>query len=161
MLWLFVSTAGKEIMHDPFAMRPFFGYNFGHYLDHWLSMQKRDVKLPKIFHVNWFRKDADGQFMWPGFGDNSRVLDWVMRRVESEDCAQETPIGLIPKFDSFNLDGLAQKVDMQALFEVPKDFWLREIQELRKYFSDQLTSDLPEAIATELSSLEKRLLNAK
>lgn len=153
--------AGKEIMHDPFAMRPFFGYNFGHYLDHWLSMQKRDVKLPKIFHVNWFRKDANGQFMWPGFGDNSRVLDWVMRRVESEDCAQETPIGLIPKFDSFNVDGLAQKVDMQALFEVPKDFWLREIQELRKYFSDQLTSDLPEAIATELSSLEKRLLNAK
>lgn len=80
---------GKVIMHDPFAMRPFFGYNFGHYLDHWLSFgQKPGLSLPKIFHVNWFRKDEEtGKFLWPGFGENCRVLDWVIRRVDGEDIA--------------------------------------------------------------------------
>lgn len=80
---------GKVIMHDPFAMRPFFGYNFGHYLSHWLSFEQNgDLKLPKIFHVNWFRKDkSSGDFLWPGFGENCRVLDWVCRRVDNEDVA--------------------------------------------------------------------------
>lgn len=79
---------GKVIMHDPFAMRPFFGYNFGHYLDHWLNFGKKDgLKLPKIFHVNWFRKGDDGKFLWPGFGENARVLDWICRRVDNEECA--------------------------------------------------------------------------
>ena len=76
-------------MHDPFAMRPFFGYNFGHYLKHWLSFEKKDgLKLPRIFHVNWFRKDDNNKFLWPGFGENSRVLDWICRRVDGEDIAQ-------------------------------------------------------------------------
>lgn len=76
-------------MHDPFAMRPFFGYNFGHYLKHWLSFEKKDgLKLPHIFHVNWFRKDDNNKFLWPGFGENSRVLDWICRRVDGEDVAQ-------------------------------------------------------------------------
>lgn len=79
---------GKVIMHDPFAMRPFFAYNFGHYLDHWLSMESRSSRLPKIFHVNWFRKDNNGNFMWPGFGENSRVLDWIIRRIDNEPCFQ-------------------------------------------------------------------------
>lgn len=81
---------GKAIMHDPFAMRPFFGYNFGHYLAHWLSFQEKEgLQLPKIFHVNWFRKDAKtGEFLWPGFGENCRVLDWICRRVDGEDVAQ-------------------------------------------------------------------------
>lgn len=80
---------GKVIMHDPFAMRPFFGYNFGHYLSHWLSFEKKsNLRLPKIFHVNWFRKDAQsGEFLWPGFGENCRVLDWICRRVDNEDIA--------------------------------------------------------------------------
>lgn len=80
---------GKIIMHDPFAMRPFFGYNFGHYLDHWLSFaDKPGLTLPKIFHVNWFRKDVQsGKFLWPGFGENCRVLDWIIRRVDNEDIA--------------------------------------------------------------------------
>lgn len=86
--------SGKVIMHDPFAMRPFFGYNFGHYLQHWLSMEKRaNAKLPRIFHVNWFRKDAKGKFLWPGFGENCRVLEWIAKRVAGLDCAVESPIG--------------------------------------------------------------------
>ena len=86
--------SGKAIMHDPFAMRPFFGYNFGKYLDHWLSFGKQPQnKLPRIFHVNWFRKDAAGKFIWPGFGENCRVLDWIVRRVEEEDCAVKSAVG--------------------------------------------------------------------
>ncbi|GBP16293.1 Phosphoenolpyruvate carboxykinase [Eumeta japonica] len=78
----------KVIMHDPFAMRPFFGYNFGDYLQHWLSMESRG-KVPKIFHVNWFRKSNDGKFLWPGFCDNSRVLDWIFRRIDGENCYKD------------------------------------------------------------------------
>ena len=85
---------GKVLLHDPFAMRPFFGYNFGHYLNHWVNIQSRPgLKLPKIFHVNWFRKDSEGKFIWPGFGENSRVLEWIFKRVEGQDIAETTPIG--------------------------------------------------------------------
>jgi phosphoenolpyruvate carboxykinase (GTP) len=81
---------GKVVMHDPFAMRPFFGYNFGHYVQHWLNFEKnRKLKLPKIFHVNWFRKsEIDNKFLWPGFGENNRVLDWICRRVDGQDIAK-------------------------------------------------------------------------
>lgn len=85
---------GKVIMHDPFAMRPFFGYNFGHYLQHWLNFeQKSSLMLPKIFHVNWFRKCQNtGTFLWPGFGENSRVLEWICKRIDNEDIATVTYI---------------------------------------------------------------------
>lgn len=80
---------GKAIMHDPFAMRPFFGYNFGNYVQHWLSFEKKaDLKLPKVFHVNWFRKGSDGKFLWPGFGENCRVLEWICERVEGSPNAK-------------------------------------------------------------------------
>lgn len=115
-------------MHDPFAMRPFFGYNFGQYLAHWLSMESPKRQMPKIFHVNWFRKGKDGKFLWPGFGENSRVIDWIFRRLDDEDdCVQECPIGLIPKENALNLDGLKQEVDMRELFDLPKDFWMQEV----------------------------------
>ena len=149
---------GKVIMHDPFAMRPFFGYNFGHYLDHWLSFQSNtDLILPKIFHVNWFRKGSNGGFLWPGFGENARVLDWIFRRVSGEDCIQESAVGYLPKEGSINLSGLKDNVDMESLFDLPKDFWKKEVEELQTYFEEQVNTDLPDAIQKELKQLEQRI----
>lgn len=148
---------GKVIMNDPFAMRPFFGYNFGHYLAHWLSMDQTGRKMPKVFHVNWFRKGNDGKFLWPGFGENSRVLDWIIRRVEGESVAKHTPVGYVPTVGSLRLDGLKEEVDMQALFNLPKDFWLQEVDEIARYFNDQVGSDLPAGIAAELKALRERV----
>ncbi|XP_023221747.1 phosphoenolpyruvate carboxykinase, cytosolic [GTP]-like isoform X3 [Centruroides sculpturatus] len=149
---------GKVIMHDPFAMRPFFGYNFGNYLQHWLDFEKKpNLKLPHIFHVNWFRKSEEGKFIWPGFGDNVRVLDWICQRVDGKDVAQKTPIGFIPKEESLNLEGLKDSVDLKELFHLPKDFWMQEASEIHKYFSEQVGSDLPEEIARELSELRSRI----
>lgn len=144
-------------MHDPFAMRPFFGYNFGHYLQHWLSMEERSKTLPKIFHVNWFRKSSDGKFLWPGFGENSRVLDWILRRLDNEDCAQETAIGLIPKSHSLNLDGMKEQIALDQLFDVPKDFWMEEAFSIEKYFKEQVGEDLPNEIADQLNELKRRV----
>jgi len=150
--------AGKVIMHDPFAMRPFFGYNFGDYLAHWLSMdQVKGAKLPKIFHVNWFRKNADGKFIWPGFGENARVLDWILRRVEGEDVAQKSAIGYLPTNNSINMDGLSEPVDMKELFSLPKDFWQSEVVQIRDYFNEQVPKDLPNAVGEQLAQLEKRV----
>lgn len=145
-------------MHDPFAMRPFFGYNFGHYLDHWLSMTNvKNAKLPTIFHVNWFRKDADGKYLWPGFGENSRVLDWIFRRIEGEDIATNSAIGLLPKLESFNLENLKTKIDMKELFRLPKSFWQEEVKELREYFDVQVGDDLPSIIRSELELLSSNV----
>lgn len=144
-------------MHDPFAMRPFFGYNFGKYLDHWLSMEGRSQNLPKIFHVNWFRKGGNGKFLWPGFGENSRVLDWILRRIDNEDCARETAIGYVPTEGALNLDGLKDEVNYKELFDIPKDFWMEETFAIDKYFKEQVGMDLPEAIENELKNLKKRV----
>lgn len=118
---------GKIIMHDPFAMRPFFGYNFGKYLEHWLSMTNKSTALPKIYHVNWFRKDSNGKFLWPGFGENSRVLDWILRRLDGEDCGENTAIGIVPKSGSLNLAGMSESIDEKQLFHIPKQFWTEEV----------------------------------
>lgn len=148
----------KVVMNDPFAMRPFFGYNIGHYLQHWLSFQRNtDYVLPKIFHVNWFRKSSEGKFLWPGFGENSRVLEWIFRRCNNDDVAEKSPVGLIPKSGSINLTGLTEKVDMDALFHLPKAFWEQEVAEIEKYFEEQINDDLPAGIRTELEALKKRI----
>ena len=145
-------------MHDPFAMRPFFGYNFGNYLKHWLSMEeKRDVKLPKIYHVNWFRKNDKGRFIWPGFGENVRVLDWICRRVEGEQSATKSAIGYVPTDGALNMDGLTDSVDMKQLFDLPKEFWQREVESIQKYFDEQLPQDLPVEVAGQLKELEERV----
>jgi len=152
---------GKVIMHDPFSMRPFFGYNFGDYVSHWLSLGKnKRYNLPKIFNVNWFRKGANGQgFLWPGFGENIRVLDWIFRRCDGENIAVKSPIGYLPKENSIDLDGLTEKVDMEELFSTPSKFWTEEVAELRQYFSQQVGASLPQEITSQLDSLEKRFNN--
>lgn len=148
---------GKVIMHDPFAMRPFFGYNAGDYFQHWLNMgQKQGLKLPKIYHVNWFRKSAKGGFLWPGFGENSRVLDWIVRRLSGEDVAQPSAIGNIPKPGTINTDGLGS-INEEELFSLPRDFWQKEVQEIRTYFDNQLPQDLPEGVKEQLHKLEERV----
>jgi len=153
---------GKMIMHDPFAMRPFVGYNMGDYFQHWANFgTKKNLKLPKVFHVNWFRKDAQGNFMWPGYGDNVRVLDWILKRVESSDpsTAVESPIGYLPTKAHFNLKGLENEssIDWDGMFHVPKSFWLKEVDEIRKYFDDNIGSDLPKEMKTELDKLEQKV----
>ncbi|KAJ9597971.1 hypothetical protein L9F63_011172 [Diploptera punctata] len=132
---------GKVVMHDPFAMRPFFGYNFGQYLQHWLSM------------------DSQGKFLWPGFGENSRVLDWIFRRIESEPIAETTPLGYVPVQNSLRLDGLNENINLTELFSVPKDFWLKETEDIERYFTEQVGEDIPEAITRELHSLRQRINN--
>lgn len=147
----------KVIMHDPFAMRPFFGYNFGRYLDHWLNMAHRPAaKLPKIFHVNWFRKDKEGKFLWPGFGENSRVLEWMFNRINGEDSARLTPIGYIPKEDALNLKGLGN-VNMEELLSISKEFWEKEVEDIEKYLEDQVNIDLPYEIEREILALKQRI----
>ena len=144
-------------MNDPFAMRPFFGYNFGHYLAHWLSMSERSHTLPKIFHVNWFRKSSSGGFLWPGFGENVRVLDWVLRRVEGEPCARRSAVGWLPAEGALRLDGLTPRPDLEQLFSLPGPFWRREVEEVGSYFADQVGEDLPNQIANQLDALRRRV----
>uniref|UniRef100_A0ACB8F6L9 Protein kinase C-like 1 n=1 Tax=Sphaerodactylus townsendi TaxID=933632 RepID=A0ACB8F6L9_9SAUR len=148
---------GKILMHDPFAMRPFFGYNFGRYLSHWLSMAHRPAaKLPKIFHVNWFQKDKQGRFLWPGFGENSRVLEWMFKRIQGEGCARLTAVGYVPDDTGLNLKGL-EGVDVRALFDVSKEFWEKEVGEIKKYFEEQVNADLPYEMEREVIALEQRI----
>lgn len=155
---------GKVIMHDPFAMRPFFGYNFGKYLSHWLSMDTGDRDMPKIFHVNWFRKGDDGKFMWPGFGENSRVLEWIFNRTDASPCsmanARDTPVGILPTPESINVNGLDEFSDPAALekvFELDQAFWQDEVSAIRKYFDEQVNKDLPKEISKELEMLAQRV----
>lgn len=145
-------------MHDPFAMRPFFGYNFGQYLSHWLSMVERPgAKLPKIFHVNWFRKSPTAGFLWPGFGDNIRVLDWMFRRIDGETSAVPSVVGYLPSHDSLNLQGLQGKVNLNELFSLDQEFWQREVDEVRKYFTTQVNDDLPNEVGRQLELLQQRV----
>ncbi|CAF1674453.1 unnamed protein product, partial [Adineta ricciae] len=147
---------GKQIMHDPFAMRPFVGYNFGRYIQHWLDFEKDPKnKLPKIFHVNWFRLDENKKFLWPGFGDNIRVLDWVIRRVNGEDIAEPSPVGLLPKTGSINLQGLV--VDWDKLMSVPKEYWKNDIDETFSWLDGQLGEDLPQDIRTQIEEQKQRI----
>ncbi|KAM6288826.1 phosphoenolpyruvate carboxykinase [GTP], mitochondrial-like, partial [Aegotheles albertisi] len=148
---------GRRLMHDPFAMRPFFGYNAGQYLAHWLALGRRPgLRLPKIFHVNWFLKDQSGRFVWPGFGDNSRVLAWICSRVAGEDNAVATPVGLVPREGALDLRGL-RGVAHGDLFPMARPFWEREAQELRAYFQENFGQDLPGEVMGELEALEQRL----
>ncbi len=150
------------LRRDPFAMLPFCGYNMADYWGHWLEVGKATVpdKLPRIFQVNWFRKDADGKFLWPGFGENSRVIEWVIRRIEGKADAVKTPLGLAPAPGVLNLDGL-DLTDQQVaeLFAVNVASWQVEADLTEEYFA-KFGSHLPPALTDELTTLRARLGDA-
>jgi phosphoenolpyruvate carboxykinase (GTP) len=150
-----------KLRHDPFSMLPFCGYNMGDYFDHWLKMgEGSGKKLPRIFHVNWFRKDASGKFLWPGFGENSRVLKWMFERIDDNAPAQMTPIGYVPTKESLDLSGLnVSKEELRQLLEVNPEAWKKEAAELESYFS-LFGKHLPQGIRDELSALESRLITS-
>jgi phosphoenolpyruvate carboxykinase (GTP) len=148
-----------KLRRDPFAMLPFCGYNMADYFDHWLTIgQAADAdKLPRLFYVNWFRKDADGRFLWPGYGENSRVLEWVFQRCAGRGDAIETPIGILPAEGAINSDGLGvDPGDLSELLRVDTDGWRAEVPLIREHF-DSLGDRVPAELYDELSKLEKRL----
>jgi len=152
------------LRHDPMAMKPFIGYNVGDYWAHWLEMgEMLGDKAPKIFNVNWFKKDANGNFMWPGFGDNMRVLDWIVKRCEGTVEANETAIGYLPKPEDINIEGLEDEVNadtMKELLAVDTDLWKKEIAEMRRYYDEDIAAKggkIPSALYGVLDKIEAKL----
>jgi len=148
-----------QVRRDPFAMLPFIGYHVGDYLNHWLKMGKKSnyALLPKIFYVNWFRKDDEGNFIWPGFGENSRVLKWIFDRCNGAVQAELTPIGYVPTKDSIDLTGLdMSSSEMEELLSIDVDGWLHEVESIREYYHT-IGTKLPKVLRQELNNLGKRL----
>jgi phosphoenolpyruvate carboxykinase (GTP) len=137
------------VRRDPMAMKPFCGYNFGDYWDHWLQFDERSNNLPKMFHVNWFRRDEDGRFLWPGFGDNLRVLRWIIDRCEKRVDAVETPIGYLPRAEDIDTTGLdMQESDMETLLEVDTASWRDEMEAIGDYLQEY-GDRIPEKLSDE------------
>ena len=146
-----------QIRRDPMAMKPFCGYNFGDYFAHWLSFQGKSDKLPKIFHCNWFRRDQDGKFMWPGFGENMRVLAWIVGRCQGKLDARETPIGFLPNVEDIDINGIDVSPEtMQALLSVDPAKWEEETLAIGEYF-EEFGDRMPEAILAELAKISSAL----
>ena len=136
-----------QVRRDPMAMLPFCGYNVGDYLNHWLNMEKLATKMPQIFHVNWFRKDAQGKFMWPGFGENMRVIKWAIERVKGRVGAEETVLGMMPKADDFCLEGMENfgKKEFAALQNINREEWKNEVLSQAEFFEvvkDRLPAEM-------------------
>ncbi len=140
------------LRHDPMAMKPFCGYHMGDYFAHWIEMGRKVKHPPKIFNVNWFRQDENGEFLWPGFGDNMRVLDWILKRCDDSIEAQETAIGYVPYAKDIDIEGLDYSVEtLEKILYVDKERWSREadeIAEFYKQFGDRLPKELSENLAT-------------
>jgi phosphoenolpyruvate carboxykinase (GTP) len=147
-----------ELRRDPFAMLPFCGYNMADYWGHWLEMgETLGDKAPKVFQVNWFRKGADGRFLWPGFGDNSRVIDWIIRRVEGEARGRETAIGTVPADGELNLEGIEVPAeDLDELFSIDPASWLAEADLTEEFFA-RFGDRVPVALRDQLTQLRQRL----
>ena len=147
------------VRRDPFAMLPFCGYNMGDYFQHWLDIGKKEgAVLPKIFCVNWFRKTADGRWLWPGFGDNSRVLKWIFERCDGEGEAVETPIGYMPTLNAIDRAGIEDEVseaDMKELLAFDKEGWVKEADMIEEHYKK--FDRLPKELADQLAALKARL----
>ena len=145
------------VRRDPMAMRPFVGYDMGDYFAHWLKMGKMIKHAPKIFHVNWFRTDDNGHFIWPGFGDNMRVLMWILARCEGKVSAKETPIGYVPHAEDINIEGLnIDLATVEGLLSVDKELWLEDCKAIHDFYA-QVGERVPAELYDELAALEERL----
>jgi phosphoenolpyruvate carboxykinase (GTP) len=157
-----VAQAGEvgKLRFDPMAMLPFCGYHMGDYFRHWLKVAEREnAQMPRVFYVNWFRKDENGKFMWPGFGENSRVLAWIFQRLTGEAKAQETPIGLVPPLGEGGIDTEGLDVSpetMAKLLEVETDGWLAQLPQMKQHL-ETLGDKLPAELSEQLAGLEQRL----
>ena len=154
-----ISSKIGQVRRDPFAMLPFIGYNVNEYLQHWLDIgTKTDAdKLPKIFCVNWFRKGDDGKWLWPGFGENSRVLKWVVERTAGIGKAVKTPIGYMPTPDDIDTKGIeVSEKDIEELLTIKKDEWLKEVESIKEHYANY-GEKLPEELKSQLKALEARL----
>ncbi|WP_311469925.1 phosphoenolpyruvate carboxykinase (GTP) [uncultured Actinomyces sp.] len=151
-----------SLRHDPMAMLPFCGYHMADYWSHWLEMQEKlGDKFPKVYQVNWFRKDENGKFIWPGYGDNSRVLDWIVRRAGGEVEAVEGVTGLYPKFEDFNLEGVdVDRAAWDKMYDIDPDAWAAEMDDTEEYFK-QFGDKVPAAIAEQLAKFRERIAKAK
>jgi phosphoenolpyruvate carboxykinase (GTP) len=148
-----------QLRFDPFAQLPFAGYNMGDYIGHWLSMQERTdaEKLPKIFYVNWFRKDENGKFLWPGFGENSRVLEWIFRRIDGDVEAVATPIGNVPAPGTLNTEGLdISDEEVAALLAVDEEAVRAELPQVEEFLA-KFGDHLPAAMTKQLDELKAAL----
>lgn len=145
------------VRRDPMAMLPFCGYHMGDYFQHWIDMGKKIKVQPKIFNVNWFRTDSEGHFIWPGFGDNMRVLDWILKRCEETVDADETAIGYVPKPEDINLEGCGvDKETLKGLLNVDTETWKKEAEGIREFYK-KFGDKLPKELNEELEALESRL----
>ncbi|MDP2924447.1 MAG: phosphoenolpyruvate carboxykinase (GTP) [Candidatus Omnitrophota bacterium] len=145
------------LRRDPMAMLPFCGYNMGDYFSHWLKVGKKLKNPPKIFFVNWFRKDENGKFLWPGFGENIRVLKWIIERTKNKGKAQETHIGFVPDVKSFDISGLKlNKESLDKLFSIDEDKWGQELNEAEGFF-EKFAKHMPEELHKEFEILENKL----
>ena len=147
------------VRRDPMAMLPFCGYHMADYWQHWLDMGEKvgATRLPKIFNVNWFRTDDEGHFIWPGFGDNLRVLEWIMKRAFNETDAVETAIGYQPKAEDINLEGLdISKETVEGLLGVDKDLWREEAKGIHEFYN-KFDGKVPQELLNELAKLEENL----
>jgi phosphoenolpyruvate carboxykinase (GTP) len=145
------------VRRDPMAMKPFAGYNFGDYWAHWLSISKRVKKLPGIFHVNWFRRDAEGRFLWPGYGENLRVLAWIIERCQGKAAGLDTPIGVVPARGALDFRGLGlNDKTVVELLAVDAAAWRQEADEVGAYL-ESYGERLPAALRAEVTALKSRL----
>lgn len=154
-----ISDKIGQVRRDPFAMLPFIGYHVCDYLQHWIDIGKKSTsdKLPRLFYVNWFRKDDNGKWLWPGYGENSRVLKWVVERVSGTGKAVKTPIGMMPAKDAIDVDGLdVTEHDMEELLNVNNAEWLNEVESIRAHYKNYGES-LPKELDEQLNALEARL----
>lgn len=147
------------VRRDPMAMLPFMGYHVGDYLNHWINVGKQadESKLPKVFFVNWFRRGDDGRFLWPGFGENSRVLKWIVDRIEHRANGVSTPIGTVPGVEDLDLAGLdVEEADVAEALAVNNDEWLAELPLIEEWF-EFIGDKLPSGVKDEFDALKQRL----